>query len=128
MLDPQSPEAFDTSKLNWRELEDPKHRDMLSLYRELIALRRRHPSLSDPRLDLVRVEHSEDIDDDRWLSLTRGQLRVVANLGSQPVELGLERTAEVLFATGPDVQLSETTVSLPGETGVVLTLGRLLWR
>ena len=43
-------------------------------YRELIALRRAEPWLSDPRLDLVSVAYDAEA---RWLVVTRGPLRVV---------------------------------------------------
>jgi len=39
--DPQDPETFDRSKLDWRELEREPHRSVLAWYRGLLALRRR---------------------------------------------------------------------------------------
>ena len=64
-------------RCDWAELAAPAHRAMLDLYRSLIALRRAHPELADPRLDHFLVEAA-----DSWLVLHRGALRVVVNLGT----------------------------------------------
>ena len=45
--DPQAPETFKTSKLNWSERASPAHAGVLLLYKELIALRTFHPALRD---------------------------------------------------------------------------------
>ena len=39
--DPEAPETFARSKLNWAEAEDGRHKEMLAWYRSLIQLRRR---------------------------------------------------------------------------------------
>ncbi|MBS1825680.1 MAG: malto-oligosyltrehalose trehalohydrolase [Acidobacteria bacterium] len=46
--DPQSPEMFYSSKLRWQELNQEAHSVTHRLYRDLLALRRRHLSLRDP--------------------------------------------------------------------------------
>lgn len=46
--DPQDPQTFARSRLDWAELDKPEHREMLDFYRRLIALRRSRPDLSDP--------------------------------------------------------------------------------
>ncbi|HET6764514.1 MAG TPA: malto-oligosyltrehalose trehalohydrolase [Longimicrobiaceae bacterium] len=43
--DPQSPETFQRSKLDWGERARQPHAGILALYRELLALRRGHPAL-----------------------------------------------------------------------------------
>ena len=62
--DPSEEETFLRSKLDWSELKDEEHWSLLCWYRDLIALRRALPELSDPRLDRVRVDH--DPDDRGW--------------------------------------------------------------
>jgi len=52
--DPQAPSTFTNSKLQWDELEQPEHAAVLSLYRDLIQLRRTHPALQ--RLDRESVQ------------------------------------------------------------------------
>ena len=76
--DPQDKETFLRSKLDWTQPDREPYRSLLDWYRSLLALRRSRPELTDPRLDQVRVEYSED---DRWLVVHRGALRIAANLG-----------------------------------------------
>src|SRR4051795_5628425 len=47
--DPQDPETFARSKLNWTELTSGRHARLLDVYRRLAELRRRLPELTDPR-------------------------------------------------------------------------------
>jgi maltooligosyltrehalose trehalohydrolase len=55
-FDPQSPATFEKSKLTWPLLEEARHGAILSFYRELIALRKRWPCLSNCRKDLTTVK------------------------------------------------------------------------
>jgi len=68
-LDPQSPETLEKSRVSWPLAVQPSHLDVLRLYRDLIALRKRWPCLSNCRKDLTRVEVNEE---DRWLRMERG--------------------------------------------------------
>ena len=60
---------------------------MLNTYRELIALRKARPELSDPWLDDVEVDVDEDA---RTIVLHRGGLRLAVNLGDDPVTFDLD--------------------------------------
>ena len=67
---------------------DEPHATVLATYRELIALRKARPELSDPWLDEVDV----DVDDDaRTIVLHRGGLRLAVNLGDDAVTFDLGR-------------------------------------
>src|SRR5579859_3616903 len=77
--DPEDDATFTRSKLDWSQLRQDARQDMLAWYRTLIALRRSRPELTDPRLDRVRADHDEQ---DRWLVVHRGRLRIAANLGA----------------------------------------------
>jgi len=109
--DPQDQGTFLRSKLEWSELDEPEHAGVLAWYTELIALRRRRPELTDPRLDRVQADYSER---ERWLVLTRGRLRIAVNLGEDEalVPLGAPG-AEVLAASRPGVALAGTDAALP---------------
>ncbi len=48
--DPQAPETFANSKLQWEELHQPAHAAILLLYREFLAVRKTHPAWRD-RMD-----------------------------------------------------------------------------
>ena len=58
-VDPQSPAAFERSKLNWGLIQEPEHRAVLNLYCELIQLRKRCPCLNNGRKDLTQVDADE---------------------------------------------------------------------
>jgi maltooligosyltrehalose trehalohydrolase len=96
-ISPQDPNAFYGAKLKWDEVQQPEHAPTLALYQSLIALRRREPDLADPRLDLVQVEFDEE---QGWLVVHRGSLRVVVNVSDAPVPVPVA-TGAVLLATGP---------------------------
>ena len=66
--DPQSPETFRQSKINWALAGEPRHAAVLRLYRHLIALRKRWPCLANGRKDLTRVDIDEEA---QWLMLDR---------------------------------------------------------
>jgi malto-oligosyltrehalose trehalohydrolase len=109
--DPQDPETYRRSVLDWSEPSRPEHRELLEWYRDLIALRRSCPELTDPRLTEVTVEHDES-----WIVLYRGPVRVAANLGTDPVRLP---DGELLLASAPGVRPGG---ELPGESMAILRL------
>ena len=116
--DPQDKATFIRSKLDWSQPDQDWHRDMLAWYTELIALRRSRPELTDPRLDRVHADYDEQ---ERWLMVRRGRLRIVANLGpsSQRLSLG-GRGAAVLAASSPGVSLDGDIVAVPAATFAVI--------
>jgi maltooligosyltrehalose trehalohydrolase len=86
--DPQDPETFRRSKLDWDERSQPEHADILDWHRRLIALRRSLPALTgggqaaaDGDVD-VAVDFDEAA---RWLVYSRPGLAVVCNLGDRQV-------------------------------------------
>ncbi|HEY3036211.1 MAG TPA: malto-oligosyltrehalose trehalohydrolase, partial [Streptosporangiaceae bacterium] len=116
--DPQDEATFLRSKLDWSELERGCHAELLQWYRELIALRRARPELTDPRLGRVHVDYDEA---ERWLVVRRGRLRVVANLGprSQPVPLD-RPAAAVLAASAPEVTADRDVITVPATSITVI--------
>ncbi|NLU82946.1 malto-oligosyltrehalose trehalohydrolase [Rhodococcus sp. HNM0569] len=114
--DPQDPATFARSKLDWSELDDPRHARLLACYRALLALRRARPEVSDPWLPRVRVEYDEDA---RWVAVTRGPLRLVCNLGASEATVPFGGTPVLSWdAATPDETASATTVA--GHSFVVL--------
>lgn len=73
--DPQDPATWRSSVLDWTELDESPHRELLRWYRDLLALRARSEDLRNDRLSSVDVTYS-----DSWLVVGRGALRVVVNL------------------------------------------------
>ncbi|MGH3936004.1 MAG: DUF3459 domain-containing protein, partial [Pseudonocardiaceae bacterium] len=118
--DPNDEQTFLRSTLDWSELGSKPHATLLRTYRELIALRKRCPELSDPRLDRLAV----DVDvDARTLVLHRGALRVAVNLSAQPVSIALgSQPTQVLLASGKAITAPDS-VRLDGESFAVVALG-----
>jgi maltooligosyltrehalose trehalohydrolase len=114
--DPQDPATFNRSKLDWDELELREHAELLTVYRELIALRRRYPDLSDPRLDRVDVTYGE-----HHVVISRGRCLVIANFGARPVAVDLPTIGvETLYATSDDTKTNSTSIRLPAEAAAVV--------
>jgi malto-oligosyltrehalose trehalohydrolase len=116
--DPEDPQTFARSRLDWTQPGSEPHAGLLAWYRELIALRRARPELTDPRLDQVQVSYDEDA---RWLVVARGRLLVVASLGGVPLLVPLpEPPTAILAASRPGVTLTDTGVTMPGAALAVL--------
>ncbi|MFC3502320.1 malto-oligosyltrehalose trehalohydrolase [Micromonospora krabiensis] len=116
--DPQDPQTFARSRLDWAELGKPDHREMLEFYRRLIALRKSRPDLSDPRLTEVSVQSG-----DQFLVMRRGDTLVVANLAGRGQGISLPGMARrVLLATGEGVTVMRDRIQLPAETAAIVAL------
>ena len=116
--DPQDEATFLRSKLDWAQLDREPYLGILAWYRELIALRRARPELTDPRLDRVSADYDEDA---RWIMVRRGRLRIAANLGPGPVRLALGQPGTaVLAASSPGVAIEQDTVTLPAAALAVI--------
>jgi malto-oligosyltrehalose trehalohydrolase len=116
--DPEDPQTFARSKLDWSQPGSEPHAGLLAWYRELIALRRARPELTDPRLDRVAVAYDEEA---RWLVMARGRLLIVASLGDVPLLVPLpEPPTAILAASRPGVRLGDTGVTMPGASLAVL--------
>ncbi|OMC43140.1 malto-oligosyltrehalose trehalohydrolase [Mycobacterium sp. IS-1264] len=112
--DPQDPQTFLRSKVNWDEAGSGEHARLLRLYRDLIALRRTEPDLADPWLDHLAVDYDEE---QAWIVLRRGRLRIACNLGAEPVTVPL--TGDVVLAWGEPTVGGETT-ELPAHSFAIL--------
>jgi len=113
--DPQDPETFLRSKLDWAELDEPPHRELLALYRELIALRHREPEFADTRFAVL----SADWDDAaRWFALQQDDLDILVNLGREPWTS--PGTGDLLLATTSAVSLGPRGVRLPPDSAAVV--------
>ena len=112
--DPQDPDTFERSKLDWSEPERPAHARLLDCYRALIALRRNHPGLADPRLDQLTVDYDEQA---RWIVLHRNGVHVACNLGAHPV--AIPTTGAPLLAWEP-VSQTDTHTTLPAHSFAIL--------
>jgi maltooligosyltrehalose trehalohydrolase len=112
--DPQDPQTFTRSKLNWSELGDGDHARLLQIYRDLIALRRSESDLADPWLDNLIVDYDEQ---QRWIALRHGALTVACNLGADPVTVPF--TGEPVLSS-ERVDVGDRNTELPGHSFAIL--------
>jgi maltooligosyltrehalose trehalohydrolase len=98
--DPQDPSTFESSKLTWDEIATEPHNEMLEWYRALIKLRAEQPSLQDPILENVRVQHSEE---PRWIVMERDDVTIACNFDENEVKVDIdpERTKRLLLSSKP---------------------------
>ncbi|MBW3613025.1 MAG: DUF3459 domain-containing protein, partial [Chloroflexi bacterium] len=113
--DPQDPDTFEVSRLDWDERQREPHAGMLAWYRSLIALRRRIPELRDGDRSAVRVTG----DVHGRFTVERGPVRLVANLGRVPVEVDV--SGDVRLCWPHDLDLEESAVLPPD--GVIIVSG-----
>ncbi|WP_423923349.1 malto-oligosyltrehalose trehalohydrolase [Frigoribacterium sp. 2-23] len=113
--DPQDPETFERSHLDWSELESGRHARVLDAYRRLAQLRRSEPGLTDPSLDATGVRFDADA---RWLVLTRGDLQVAVNFSDATVTLDVT-AASVVFTSDEGVTL-DGGLTLPPASVVIV--------
>jgi maltooligosyltrehalose trehalohydrolase len=115
--DPQDPATFQRSRLDWSELSEPRHARMLAIYRDLAALRRELPELTDPAFGRNRCTVDEDT---RLLTLHRGAVLVVVNFGPDPVTTTVADGLELRFETGSGVDLAGRSLEVPPHAGALL--------
>jgi maltooligosyltrehalose trehalohydrolase len=117
--DPQAPETFERSKLNWNERAKEPHRGLLDWHDRLIRLRREVPALADGRPERVQVSFDETA---RWLVMRRGSVAVACNLASatQHVATGLDAQAQLLLASESGVTMIDGEVWLPPDSVAIV--------
>jgi maltooligosyltrehalose trehalohydrolase len=118
--DPQDPDTFERSKLDWSELGSERGARMLGVYRDLARLRRELPELTDPSFARVSCRADEAA---RFFTMSRGDLLVLVNFGDRPMaaEVG---GAELLFETESGVDVDGAVVRLPGHAGALVRVSR----
>jgi maltooligosyltrehalose trehalohydrolase len=114
--DPEDRETFLRSKLRWDDLQETEHARMLDWYRTLIRLRKSQPDLNDGELGHTTVRFDETA---KWLVMTRGEMIVMCNLGSDVQRLPCTRDARVLLASRDEVVRDDSSFVLPPDSVVI---------
>jgi len=114
--DPQDPETFRRSKLDWDEPAQPRHADLLDWHRRLIALRRSTQELAIAEGANVHVDADEE---GRWLVLTRGPVAVACNLGGERATIRIP-PGEVVLSSSDDAAVGDGRAVLPPESVLVV--------
>jgi len=116
--DPDKAETFERSKLKWNEIHEGEHGEMLEWFRRLIHLRRHSPSLNDGDLSHLKVKFDEE---KQWLTIARGQVLVLCNLGVESVKLENPGEFPLALASRDDVEVTEGKVLLPPDSIAILS-------
>ena len=119
--DPQDPDTFRRSHLDWSEPELVDHARLLELYRALIRLRRERPELTDPAFAALAAtdETPDAAPDARRFTLRRGGVTVHVNLASEDWAVGIGEDA-VLLSTAVDTALGDGgALTVPAGAAVV---------
>jgi len=112
--DPQDPQTFLRSKLNWDEVDSGEHARLQALYRDLIALRRNEADLGDPWLQHLVVDYDEE---QRWIVMRRGGLVIACNLGTDAVRVPV--TGELVLAWDSPA-IGDDITELPAHSVAIL--------
>lgn len=115
--DPLDPKTFQHSHLNWNEIKQPAHREVLAWYKTLIKLRQELPSIAA----LPSSEITTSFDEPKGLfSAQIGKLLIAANLGPLPIEYKLSVTGNLLAASATEIRmLSESLFLLPDSVAIL---------
>ena len=111
--DPQDEKTFLRSKLKWEEQETTQHAEMLTWYKQLIALRKEHSELTNGSLEDTKVEYSEE---KKLLVMRRGDLEVIVNLGNQPLTRKMPTLSKLLLSSNAEAKADQTSLTLPPDT------------
>ena len=117
--DPEKRETFERSKLNWNELSQPAHAEMLAWYRDLIRLRRSTPSLNNGEPGNTSSSFNED---EKWLCMRRGSIVVACNFSNEDRSAPGFPGMNLLLASRPGVTLQQESVTLPPESVAIIAL------
>ena len=114
--DPQAESTYRNSMLDWSEISssDSDAALLLDWYRTLLALRREHSALRDPRLGVTKVERTGSCGGSH-IVVHRGDFRIAINLSQEAMEL----TGDVA-ASWHTARVDGTRVSVPSDSVAIL--------
>lgn len=100
--DPNAPSTFEASRLNWSALDQSRHQDWLSFYRQLLILRREH--ITSRLSGACRLIADYKIHGDHGLTVTwrfpdHAALTLIANLGPTPLRDTGSAPGAILYAS-----------------------------
>ncbi|MBS43595.1 MAG: malto-oligosyltrehalose trehalohydrolase [Nocardioides sp.] len=117
--DPQAEATYRRSQLDWSELDSERGETLLAVYRSLALLRRTVPELTDPRFLRTSCRVDEDA---RFFSMTRGDVQLVVNFGSDAVTARIP-VGELLFTTPSGVATGDGLLRVPAHGGALFRRG-----
>ena len=116
--DPEKPETFIRSKLNWDEAHEGHHAEMLDWFTQLIHIRRSSPSLNDGDTTHTKVSFDPE---KCWLVMDRGQVQILTNLGSQPAPFDIPNGYKLIAQSQKEVAVQDNKITLPPDSLAILS-------
>ena len=100
--DPNAATTFEASRLDWDDLAQPRHRDWLRFYRQLLQLRCQH--IVSHLLDACAVKTHYEVHGDRGLTAhwdfpDGSKLELLANLGSASLTGFTPPASQIIYAS-----------------------------
>ena len=117
---PEEMATFNESKLNWDEISEGKHAEMLGWVKSLIKLRRCTVSLNDGSMQHLLVSSDEAR---RTLVLQRDEVRIFVNLGQNSCSFDLLVGEDLRLVSRDGVVVKDGSLELPGMAMAVLMSG-----
>jgi maltooligosyltrehalose trehalohydrolase len=114
---PEEIATFERSKLNWSEIGEGKHAEMLAWTKALIKLRRGTVALNDGSMQHLLVSSDEGW---RTLVMVRDEARVVINMGDDVYRFDLLEEEKLELVSREGIAATDGRVELPGMTLAVL--------
>ncbi len=108
--DPEDRGTFEASKLKWSEVHEGKHAEMLEWTRSLIHLRRTTNDLNDGDVNHMKVGFDAK---QRWLTMQRGGVRTLMNIGGEAVQLEMREGERLRLRSREDVVVADGRIALP---------------
>ena len=115
---PEKVDTFRDSKLNWDEVHEGRHAEMLDWITRLIHLRRSSPSLNDGDTGHTKVSFSEE---GRWLAVRRGKVHVFCNLGEQAHAFADPGSCEMVLMSDPAIERTDGKVIVPADAVAIFS-------
>jgi maltooligosyltrehalose trehalohydrolase len=114
---PEDIETFEHSKLNWKEMNEGRHKEMLDWTRSLIHLRRSTVALNDGDMGHFNVRIDEAR---RLLTMGREEVRVLVNLSERSESFDVLKFEDLKMASRPEIRLEGNSIELPPMSMAVL--------
>jgi maltooligosyltrehalose trehalohydrolase len=115
--DPQDPETFQRSQLDWREIGQGLHAEIFEWHKKLIALRRSSRQLVDGDLRATEVRFDENA---QWLVLSRGRYQVVCNFSEKLNTIPIGEAGRIILASDTESSIAGDRIELPAESVVII--------
>lgn len=120
--DPQAESTFTGSFLDWEEPASDEHAPLLAFHRDLLALRRTEPDLTDPSFAATECTHARGGAGHRWFVLRRGSIAVVVNFADEAVDLQAPDSEPLLHFGDVTSTADQHRIRLGGHSVAVLRI------